>query len=122
MPVTILPHRELGLAKGGGWRLLLAEHPLIEVTHEVAGGFVIDDASFSPGPIAVLLNANQDRSARYTLPDGIWTVLVDALRAGTEPMRSFRGTEADVPACSAMVLLRTKMDGGAADRSADTDH
>lgn len=85
----------------------------------VASGFVIDAPVPLGDMIAVLLNANHGATARYTLPEGLWRVYADAERAGVTAIRSLQGGSVDVPAGTAMVLVRAS---AVVFRDADTAH
>lgn len=72
----------------------------------VASGYVLMDESGLP-VLAVLANANHDRTAHYQLDDdGPWEVLVDAECAGHAVLRSHVGRMVAVPPCAGMLLRR----------------
>jgi pullulanase/glycogen debranching enzyme len=72
----------------------------------VASGYVVVDEAGWP-VLAVLANANHDRTAHYQLDDdGPWDVLVDAECAGPAVLRSHVGKTIAVPPCAGMLLRR----------------
>ena len=75
----------------------------LDMNHEFGLGYHIranrDEA-------IVLLNAHPHRSVSATLPDGSWTLLVDAVQAGLLPIRADVKGNIVVPPSSGMVLIK----------------
>ncbi len=53
----------------------------------------------------VLMNADQNLTDKFTLPDGDWEVVVDSQKAGTEVLATLSG-DVDIPAVSGFVLRK----------------
>ena len=68
-------------------------------------GYLIDKtASGDSHNFLVFLNANADQEAQFDLPEGVWSLVVDAQRAGAEPLRRMQEKVVTLPATSGLVL------------------
>lgn len=77
-----------------------------------AFGFRIDPRpSADTHEFLVLLNGEPEETQRFVLPEGDWEVVVNADRAGTEPIDTLRGAEAELEPTSGMVLRRRVDEG-----------
>lgn len=62
---------------------------------------------FETSSIIVLMNANQNQSEEFTLPEGNWSVLVDASKAGTEALYDVEKS-VELEPVTGMVLIKNR--------------
>ncbi|MDH7516092.1 MAG: alpha-amylase family glycosyl hydrolase [Bacteroidota bacterium] len=72
----------------------------------VASGFLIENGEGDPEDLAVLVNANTENPAHFTIPPGEWRILADGERVSVDGIGIAQGGEVTVPAGTAMLLVR----------------
>ncbi len=77
--------------------------PISEVSDQVLAFHITAGANGEENDLFVVFNASQEK-ATVSLPEGKWTVYVDATNAGTHPLKNVQG-KLTVDAVSAMVLV-----------------
>jgi pullulanase/glycogen debranching enzyme len=99
-----LRNRYPGLRKAGPDRVRFLGHG-----SPTGFGYLLDPGQDTQA-MAVLMNSNPSASASFELPSGVWGVLADRSRAGTEAFRFVPGGILKLPPVSGMVLLRQNTD------------